>query len=483
LVNDITYYRGIIRYMNSLERKLRKHFESLINGFFKFIGPESKINYKGLSVFEFEDNLYFNEYYFTGGTVLKELFLDDISKYHSGVNILTSYELFKYICKIIYNKIKSRVDVINDTLNVYLKEDDIDYGFSEIFKKLDESKRIYKVYLLSNLVSLENVNSVEIGKVTLINLNEETIKDLPQNIEKDFSSPLSKKLDKNKYLSPKEFLQEYKGRVILETSVEGYHLNDEISKVFEDALREYKRVFSYLSACKIFLENVKADKYNIETEVLKIFNYGIHNDTSQYFYIHDKNQAKILKIINSKFEKLKLPEILLKLNKDSLEKNKNRCCLDNFNEILQNQKKYGKIGDKITRSLDWFYSGIIEEDNTNEAIALFISLEILMSAKQDNFSSLSDDLAENIAIITKSGIEERYKAKKDFKNNIYQLRNNIMHRGEKISKPKDFRNLETLKISLVWSLRWIIENIEVLKKDGIYGTEALKEYFEKQKLK
>jgi len=459
--------------MNSPERKMKEHFKSIITGFFKFIGPESKINYKGLSVYEFEDNLYFNEYYFTGGTILKEFFLNSFPKYHTGVNISTSTELFKYICKIIYNKIKSRVDFIDETLDVYLKEDDIDYGFSEIFKKIDESKRKYKFYLLSNLLSLGNVNSIEIGKVIIINLNEETIKNLPQNIEKKFSSPLSKILDKNKYLSPKEFLQEYKGRVILETSVEGYHLNDEISKV----------VFSYLSACKIFLKNVKADKYNIETEVLKIFNYSIHNDTSQYFYIHDKNQAKFLKIINSKFEKLKLPEILFKLNKDSLEKIKNRCCLDNFNEILQNQKKYGKIGDKITRSLDWFYSGIIEEDNTNEAIALFISLEILMSARQDNFSSLSDDLAENIAIITKSGIEERYKAKKDFKNNIYQLRNNIMHRGEKISKPKDFRNLETLKISLVWSLRWIIENIEVLKKDGIYGTEALKEYFEKQKLK
>jgi len=469
--------------MNSLERKLRRHFESLIKGYFKLIGPESKISYKGLSVFEFEDDLYFNEYYFTGGTILKKIFLDDISKYRSGVNLSTSYELFKYICRIIYNKIKSRVDIINDTLNVYLKEDDIDYGFSEIIKKLDESNKVYRVYLISNLISLENVNSAEIGKVTLINLNKETINELPENIEKDFSTPLANILDEKKYLNPQEFLQKYKGRVILEISVEGYHLNNEISKVFEDALQEYKRVFSYLSACKIFLGNVSADKYNFETESLKKYDYGVQNEATQYFYIYDKNQAKLLKIIDTKFEKVELPKILFKINKESLEKIKKSCCLDNFNKILQNQKKYDKIGDKITRSIDWFYRGIIEEDNTNEAIALFISLEILMSARQDNFSSLRDDLAENIAIITKFGVEERYKAKKDFKNNIYKLRNDIMHRGEKISKPKDFRNLETLRNSFVWSLRWIIENIEILKKDGKYGTEALKEYFEKQKLK
>ena len=294
---------------------------------------------------------------------------------------------------------------------------------------------------------------------------------------------LPKALAENKFLSPEQFLQEFKGRVILEISVEGYHLNKEVSEVFEEALREYKRVFSYLSVCKDFLGNVKLDRYNIETEDVRIFDYGIHNEVPQIFYIYDKNQPKFLKIINTEFQEIKLPKILFIINKDSLEKIKERCCLDNFNKIFQNQKKYDEISKKITSSMDWFYKGIIEEDRTNEAIALFISLEILMSAKPDNFSSLSDDLAENLAIITKSGVEDRYKAKKDFKNNIYQLRNDVMHRGKKISTPEDFNNIETLRTCIVWSLRWIIENIEILKKDGKYKTEALKEYFEKQKLK
>jgi len=375
------------------------------------------------------------------------------------------------------------VDVIDDTLDVYLEKEDIDYGYSEIFKKLDESNRKYKVYLLSNLVSLRNVISVEIGKVTVKILNEQITKELPQKIEKRFTSVLSEALAESEYLSPKQFLQEFKGRVILEISVEGYHLNNEVSKVFEEALREYKRVFSYLSVCKDFLGNVTLDRYNIEIENVRIFDYGIHNEVPQIFYIYDKNKPKFLKIINTEFQEIKLPKIVFIINKDSLEKIKVRCCLDNFNKIFQNQKKYGEISKKITTSMDWFYKGIIEEDRTNEAIALFISLEILMSDKPDNLSSLSDDLAENLAIITKSVVEDRYKAKKDFKNNIYQLRNDIMHRGKKISTLKDFSNLKTLRNYIVWSLRWIIENIEILKKDGKYKTEALKEYFEKQKLK
>lgn len=156
--------------MNLLERESRKNFGSIIKDFFKFIGPKSKVSLKGLMFYEFEDDLYFSEVYFNGGYFLKEFALDIISKYKLGVNLSTSYELFKYICKIIYNKIKSRVDIIDNTLNVYLEEDDIDYAFSEIFKKLDESDKTYKVYLLSNLLSLRDINSVEIGKVTIKNL-------------------------------------------------------------------------------------------------------------------------------------------------------------------------------------------------------------------------------------------------------------------------------------------------------------------------
>jgi len=469
-----------------LKKELRQIFEALIINIFKNIGLKSKISSKKLMFYEFEDGLYFNEVYFTGSFLLKKFILDKIYKNEDEVNDSTSYELFQYISKFMYDKIKLRANIIENTLDIYLKNKDIDCAFSEMFKKLDDSYGEYTLYLLTNLINLRDVDSVDIGKVTVKNLNEEIVKELPQNIEQRFKPGLSKALAeecKNIYLSPTQFLQEFKGRVILEISVEGFHLNNETSEVFEKSLREYKHVFSYLSACKDFLGNVKLDSYNIETEDIRTFNYGIYDKVPQIFYIYDKNQPKFLKIINTEFQKVKLPKILFKIDKDSLEKIKDRCCLDNFNKIIQNQKKYLEISEKITRSMAWFYKGIIEEDRTDEAIALFISLEILMSTRPDRFSSLSDDLAENLAIITKSGVDDRYEAKKDFKNNIYQLRNDIAHRGKKISTPEDFNNIETLRTCIVWSLRWIIKNIEILKKDGKYKTEKLKEYFEKQKLK
>ena len=470
-----------------LEKVLRKIFKALIINIFKNIGPLSKINLKKLQFYEFENGLYFNEIYLSGGVLLKELVLDKI--YKNEVNESTSYELFQYIAKTIYDKIKSRIGVIEDTLNTYLEDKEIDCAFSEMFKKLDDSYGEYTLYLLTNLISLRDIETVEIGKAKVKNLNETVVKKLPENIEQSFKSVFYEAwvemTQVNKYLSHTQFLEEFKGRVILEISVEGYHLNNEMSKVFEKFLREYKHVFSYLSACKDFLGNVKLNSYIIKTEDMGTYEDGVYsfNKVPQIFYIYSKNQPTLLKRVDAEFQKVKLPKILIKIDKDSLENIKKRCCLDNFNEILQNQTKYGEIGEKITRSMDWFYKGIIEEDRTNEAIALFISLEILMSTKPDRYSSLSDELAENLAIITQSGIEDRYRAKKDFKKNIYQLRNDIMHRGTKISMPADFRNLKTLRNCIVWSLRWIIENIEILQDDGKYTTEKLKEYFEKQKLK
>lgn len=481
----IYFIRKGVRYKISkmLKKELRAIFELLIKDIFKNIGPKTKISSKKLMFYEFEDGLYFNEECFSAGSLIKYEILDKIYQKEKEVNDSTSYELFQYISKIMYNKIKAREKVIRDTLDIYLIDKDIDYAFSEMFKKLDDSYGKYTLYLLTNLINLRDVDSVDIGKVTVKNLNEENIKELPQNIERSFKTNISEALATNKYLTPTQFLQEFKGSVILEISVEGIHLNNETSKIFEKSFAEFSNVFSYLSICENFLKNVRLDSYNIKTEDIRIFNYGFYDKIPHYFYLYDKNKPKYLKLINTEFQKIKLPKILFRIDKDSLEKIKKRCCLDNFNKIFQNQKKYGEISEKITRSMNWFYKEMVEEDATDRAIALFISLEILMSTKPDRFSSLTDDLAENLAIITQYSVKDRYETKKYFKNNIYQLRNDIMHRGKKVNTAKDFNTAERLKICLVWSLRWIIENIESFKENGKYKTEKLKEYFEKQKLK
>ena len=99
--------------------------------------------------------------------------------------------------------------------------------------------------------------------------------------------------------------------------------------------------------------------------------------------------------------------------------------------IIQNGE-FGKIGNKIKRSLDWVFKEMLEKDDTDKTIALFISLETLMSTGPDPFMSLTDDYAENIAIITNNNVEKRLSEKRYFKSKVYKLRNNIMHNGYEV---------------------------------------------------
>ncbi len=176
-----------------------------------------------------------------------------------------------------------------------------------------------------------------------------------------------------------------------------------------------------------------------------------------------------------------LPEFAFTINKASLEKIEKRCYLNNFNMIIQNGE-FGKIGNKIKRSLDWAFKGMLERDDTDKTIALFISLETLMSTGPDPFMSLTDNYAENIAIITNSNVEKRLSEKRYFKSKVYKLRNNIMHNGYEVIWGKDGDKIERLKKYVAWALRWFIKNIDTLMKIG-NNTNAVKEYFEREKLK
>jgi len=470
--------------MDATEGKSREYFEKIIKGIFKFIGPKPKVSTKRQMFYKFEDGLYFNEVYFTGGFLMREGILSNIRKYRE-VNNSTSYELFHYICKIMYHKIKSRVGVIDSTLDVYLEKEDINQGFFEMLKKLDNSCGEYTVYFISNLLVLRDINSVNIGKVSIKNLNEKIIGELASNIEKPvFSnvySPLALALIEGDYFNPNRFLQEFKGKVIFETVVKGYHLDNEMSEVFNRGLREFKYILSYLSVCKIFLENVASDQFSIKTEDIKTTNYFGTENNYQIYYIKNNNKPETWKTIKTISDLGALPKFAFVIDKNLMKVIKERCELDNFNMIIQ-KGEYGEIGNKIRRCLDWIYKGMIEKNDTDKAIALFISLETLMSTGPDPLTSLTDDLAENLAIITHNNVEDRLKEKKYFKSKIYTLRNKIMHNGYEINWEDDWGKIERLRIYIAWSVRWFIKNIDAINKIG-NDINTLKEYFEREKLK
>jgi len=288
-------------------------------------------------------------------------------------------------------------------------------------------------------------------------------------------------LIKGEYFNPTRFIQEFKGKTLFEVTIEGYQVEYEQSDVFDKALKEFKYVLSYFSICNTFLRNVEVDKYSIETEKIKLNNtYGLKNNY-QIYYLKNNKEPKILKVMNVLSEYITLPEFAFTIDKALLEKIEKRCGLKNFNRVIQDEK-FGEIGKKIKRSLDWAFKEMLEKDDTDKAIALFISLETLITYGKDPLIGLTDEYAENIAIMTFNTVEKRYKEKKFFKSKIYPLRCKIMHNGYSVNREKDWNEMCRLKIYVAWTLHWFIRNIHTITKDG-NCTEEMKKYFEREKLK
>lgn len=473
--------------MKLTNKKLKKDFENIIKIVFEHLAPKSKSISRKQDSRQSENKLdIFNENFSTGNFWLKQNILPNIRKHkEKEINFFSSMILLAYIIKKIYMKIKSRVETINDSLGIYLKSEDFDYGLTEISNKLENSFGKHTIYFISNLLSLQDIDSINIGKVSIKKIDEKIIEELPSSIEKPYFSnvytPLSLALIKGEYIDPNKFVEEFKGKTLFEVTIEGYQVENEKSDVFEEALREFKIVLSYFSICKIFLENVASDRYSFEIKKIKQNNnYGSKNDY-QIYYLKNNKEPKILKAMDVLTDYIVLPEFAFTVNKALLEKIEKRCYLKNFNMIIQNGK-FGRIGDKIKRSFDWAFKEMLEKNDTDKTIALFISLETLISTGPDPFIGLTDNYAENIAIMTHSNVQDRLNEKKFFKKKVYQLRNNIMHNGYEVNREKDWNEIKRLKIYVAWTLRWYIQNIDKLMMLG-NNVNAVKEYFEREKLK
>ena len=57
-----------------------------------------------------------------------------------------------------------------------------------------------------------------------------------------------------------------------------------------------------------------------------------------------------------------------------------------------------------------------------------------------------------------------------------------MHQGQTFSWDRDYSNLGELRTYIVWSILGILDRIEEIKKYG-NGSKAMREYFEREKLK
>jgi hypothetical protein len=457
-----------------------KNFEIFLKLSLKSIGPENKVELVGRrETFPFEDHLKMSEAYFIGGYILRNTVTEKESALKGKTNDDFAYSIFRELTRRIYEKIKERV-TIADTLDKYLVNDDIDFGCETLKKLLRQTYGQYTIALVTDLVDLTDINSVRIGNVQLNKIDENFVKGLPETFGVPRSSLLAALMKAD--MTRETFLEENKNFVALSKETSGYHHLGEKSVVFENALTEFKQVFAYLACAKHFFENVKGKKFEFKSRrivlgpVGSVYGEGVSG--VQKYFVRKKNDNWV-RWIDTLGSQIKLSREAFILDSQTCQKLDEDFFLKQYNDLMSNIQG-NQIAGKVRRSFDWFLKGILEDDLTDQVVALFISLEALLSSGQDPFRGTTDDLAENVAIMLTPDGDERYAYKKAIKR-AYALRCKIVHGGETISD-KDFPIIRQLGNYTVWSLRGILSRVQQILN---YGKKErhLQEYFDREKLR
>jgi hypothetical protein len=409
---------------------------------------------------------------------------DELPRLKGKVNHKTSQAVFDQACHRVYEKIKAR-ESITQTLEKHLIEEDVQSAFDTFVTLLKSSDQVYSFCLLTNLITFRGLEHLYIGEVQLRPI-ESAIVDWPESCGGKLvgASLLGSLLGASgKYPDKETLLKNNKDAVVLETRVSGCHFQDEPSLAFHVAVSAFKRVFAYLAVARFSLSEVASEKYEFETtEIPRNGGYTFGNPVPrQQYYALKVADQDFIRAINTEPKTILLTPRMFMLDPAAVEQLRDRCSLDNFNNLFTDEKRSGEIKDKVSRCFDWYLKADLETDLTDEMLSLFISLESLLSpGGGDPTMSHSDYIAENVAILVQSTVDERYQWKKTFKKR-YQIRNKITHHGSILSADY-WLELRNLRVDVVWSLMGVLSRLSAICRYGT-GAAALKEYFEREKMK
>lgn len=417
----------------------------------------------------------FNKTYFAGGGFLKSFVLNDSRNYKERINDATAYEIFKHITRHIAALIQNREKELNKTFDKYLKPEDYELAKKLIDGDIAESEGDFRVIFITDLIELVDLNQIIIGRGKIRKIGDDYMSQWPDTIPTKSRKSLLGfgMLDDTK----NKFLEQHKNHVAIEIDVQGYHYCDEKSVVMDLAIRDIKLIFSFLLMCRRFLSTTSEDAISINTKETKTNLFWTNTEPIgfQEYYLTKQKDPTYLKSIDF-FEKMRFASEVVVITKEVFEKIQKRSCLAQFNKLVLESTE---LSNKIRLAFDWFIKSSLEKDLTDEAIALFISLESLLASGN---TQNTETLGGNLAIMLNSDSEKRYKYKQDFKKRIYPLRNKIMHNGELVSFDKNHDELVELRNLIAWALYGILYRLDEIEVCGTHGN-AIFEYFDRLKLK
>jgi len=107
--------------------------------------------------------------------------------------------------------------------------------------------------------------------------------------------------------------------------------------------------------------------------------------------------------------------------------------------------------DRVRTSLEWYFEGLISENQTFSFILFCTAVEALLGSEKDQ-SNITQRLSDRISFLIARSVMEREAIRKDF-SDAYDLRSDIIHRGKSKLSRKEVKWLFFVRHSLEEAIR------------------------------
>ncbi len=178
----------------------------------------------------------------------------------------------------------------------------------------------------------------------------------------------------------------------------------------------------------------------------------------RFYFSYNRNKEEL----SGKFE-----SIDAKINPFDLDKlyRLNPRLMNKIESVLKKENRTS-IESKIVNSLTWLGESVKEKDDVHKLLKMIIALECLLLEKEANKKYL---LAERCAFLLSNRFEDRIKIK-ELIEDVYELRNDIVHEGKRLNiRKKVSKDLFTLIREL---------NIKFLMSDEFKSMNDVQEFVE-----
>lgn len=455
--------------------------EAIINelkGILSAYGPKGSFSQtESTRQFNFRDNIYFD---FDSSWAARHKLVKLIKEYYSSdsINDASLYRITFSILDLIIDKILEEYPDTTKRLIEYFQSEYVSQVINFLEAEAKKLGNLYTGIIITDFISLSGVEEIQIGRCKISKINESLLPLLPAELPaksarneallamsglRNYDTCYSK-------ITKLEFVERFKDKVaIICPNLSGYHFKDEQSLVVDEMTKQLKLTYSFLKYSAYLInreEDIKVCDAQNSSDKFPYFETYISADNDNNFFEVIKSKADIAFITDQILITDKIRELL-----DDL------CLQSNFNtacEAKTDNKIAIETNSKVETAFDWYLRGLVSRDMTDKFLSFFICLEVLLSHSK---TEVSDNMAENAAILFASDFNIRYAKKKRFKE-LYNVRCEIVHAGRKLSSStEDFGvvyDTESFITIIICKVLYLLPTIYEI---------GLKDYLEKIKLR